>query len=69
MAFYQIEWKRSAQKELHKPLAATIRKILDAVEHLPEQLSAWREKIGRHRTNIPYSHWRLSGLHAFELRI
>ena len=37
MAFYQIEWKRSAQKELRKLPATTIRKILDAVEHLAEQ--------------------------------
>ena len=37
MACYQIEWKRSAQKELRTLPAATIRKILDAVEQLAEQ--------------------------------
>lgn len=61
MASYQIEWKRSARKELKKLPADTIQKIVDTVELLATNPypngcrklagaeQAWRIRIGNYR--------------------
>ncbi len=61
MALYQIEWKRSAQKELRKLPATTIRKILDAVQQLAEQPfpPGVKKLVGTEQT-YRCSRWRLS---------
>ena len=57
MASYQIEWRRSAQKELRRLPRAVIRRVVTAVEALAQ-------------TPVPTGAIKLSGTeHTYRLRV